>query len=138
MKDQINHSRPVKFETGTLVKWIRHSDKRTFIVDHNSGEDSCWIHHRDFNQPIPVSEIDVRAQTWWEFASFMHPMSGLWMVGKTRGYMAAIIHLFAGILIAVSLATWGDGPTWTATVIGVWLLVGFWIGTWLNYTGRWK
>ena len=77
MKDQINHSRPVKFETGTLVKWIRHSDKRTFIVDHNSGEDSCWIHHRDFNQPIPVSEIDVRAQTWWEFASFMHPMSGL-------------------------------------------------------------
>lgn len=133
-----NNSRPVKFEPGTLVKWTQHNDNITYIVDHNSAADLCWIHHYRFNQPIPVAERMVRGLRYHEFCWFLHPETGNWMCGKTRGYMAVIIHMFALVLIVLGIATWGDGPTWTAIVIGAAILLGFWIGTRNNYTGKWK
>lgn len=129
-----NHSRPVKFDPGTLVKWVRHDDDRTFVVDHNSGQDLCWIAHRDMNQPIPVSEVFVRALTFREFAWFRHPLTGHLMSGKTRGYMAAIIHLFTALLFGASIAQ--EATWWSAFALIP--VAGYWLGTWMNYTGRWK
>lgn len=128
-----NNSRPYKFEVGTLVVY----GGEVCLVDHHSGPEWCHI-VKDGGFPFPVPERFLRALTFAEFASFTHPESGVWMVGNTRGYMALIIHLFALALIAAAVHTWGDGPTWTAAVLGVAIIAGFWIGTYLNYTGRWK
>ncbi len=129
-----NKSRPVKFEPGTLVVF----GGEVYLVDHNSDSDLCWIKHRDFSLTIPVQDYFVRGLTYREFIWFRNPITGNWMCGKTRGYMAVIIHLFALLLIVLGIATWGQGPTWTAIVIGAAILLGFWIGTRNNYTGKWK
>jgi len=135
-------TRPV-YEKGVLVRTKQFY--RTGIVEAHRNNDigkvQCqvrfWSHITD-NAVHWIDEADLRAQTFTEFASFIHPQTHGWMVGKTRGYMAAIIHLLALALIGVSLATWGDGPTWTAAVLGVAIIAGFWWGTWNNFTGRWK
>lgn len=130
--DSTNHSRPVKFDPGTLVVY----GGEVCLVDHNSGEQMCHLKRGD--DIIKVPERFLRKMKWAEFCLFIHPLTGHMMCGKTRGYMAVIIHLFGLILIGVGIATWADGSTWTAIVIGVAILVLFWVGTWKNHTGKWR
>ncbi len=129
-----NNSRPPGFETGSLVVYRG----KVCLVDHTSGKDSVHIMRWPNLFPFPVNERLVRGLRYREFIWFRHPITGNWMCGKTRGYMAVIIHMFALVLIVLGIATWGDGPTWTAIVIGAAILLGFWIGTRNNYTGKWK
>lgn len=124
-----NHSRPVKFDPGTLVIY----GGQVCLVDHNSGADTCHI--KRYRYPImEVPERFLRPLTFGEFASFHHPDTGLWMSGKTRGYMAAIIHLFTVLLFGASIAQ--DATWWSAFALIP--VAGYWLGTWMNYTGRWK
>jgi len=130
----MNRSSDYKFETGTLVVWAG----EVCLVDHNSWHDTVHVVFWPDKKPVRVNEYDLRTLTFRDFIWFRHPLTGHYMCGKTRGYMAAIINLFALILIGIGIATWGDGATWTAIVMGVAVLVLFWVGTWKNYTGKWR
>lgn len=123
-----NLSRPVEFEPGTLVMYYDH----VYIVDHNSGMALCWV-KRNGGDPIAMNEASLRTLTFREFASFIHPITGGWMVGKTRGYMAALIHLFSFFLLGASVSQ--DGGWWSAFALIP--VVGFWIGTYKNWNKSW-
>ncbi len=123
-----NHSRPVKFDPGTLVIYGR----QVYLVDHNSGAETCHIERDGTMRPIP--ERYLRALTFGEFAWFRHPVTGHMMSGKTRGYMAVVIHLFTLLLFFGSIAQ--DASWWSAFALIP--VVGYWFGTRMNYLGKWR
>lgn len=133
----IDQSRPVKFVPDTLVKHISGTDRRTIVVDHNSGADVCWINHRDFRGgPWPVPEDGLRALYWYEFAFHRDPMKGHWMIGKNRAL--PLLYAFV-VLTAGSVASFvgvEDGWKWACPAILAMFLVGTIIGTVRNAKGK--
>jgi len=123
-----NHSRPVKFDPGTLVVYGR----QVYLVDHNSGPDTC--HLKRGGDIIKVPERFLRKMKWSEFCLFKHPVTGNLMSGKTRGYMALVIHLFTALLFSASIVQ--DASWWSAFALIP--VVGYWIGTRMNFIGKWK
>jgi hypothetical protein len=133
-----NRSRPIVFHNGEIVKlvWSIGQD-HTYLVDHSSGTDTVHLLRQGMDIPIIVPEADVRRLTWREFVWFKHPTTGMMMSGKTRGYMAIIIHVFALIIGALGFTV--DGPWKVAPFILCAGIVGvYWLGTRNNFTGRWK
>lgn len=79
-----------------------------------------------------IREAALRRPTFLEFAWYLHP-SGHYMCGKTRGYMAIIIHAFCLTMAAVMASTGVWWMTWLpALIVGA-----FWLGTWKNFKGTW-
>lgn len=98
-------------------------------------------------QRTEVNDKDIRRLTFREFIWFEHPTTLHMMSGKTRGYMAIIIHLFALGLCAASVTTCFvviDGkyvefdPTpLIGAVISIDVLLLYWWGTFQNWRGKW-
>lgn len=73
----------------------------------------------------------LRPITFGEFVWFIHPRSGKWMSGKTRGWMAVLIHLFTLVLcagVATTSLAWAPAPLLIPAL--------YWYMTWRNFTGR--
>jgi len=133
----MNQSRHVKFPPDTLVKVERpYRMITTFVVDHNSEEDSCWLNHRELPQPVAHPESDLRTLHWYEFALHRDPMKGHFMIGKNR----ALPLLFAfGILVAGSIASFvgvEDGWKWAAPGILALMVTFTIVGTMRNFHGK--
>lgn len=125
----MNTSRPVKFPPDTLVKFIFKGASRIYVVDHNSGTDSCWIWHRLYKTPYAAPEGDLRALYWYEFAFHRDPMKGHWMIGKNRAI--PLLYAFA-VLTAGSVASFvgmEDGWKWACPAILAMFLAITIIGT---------
>lgn len=132
----IDQSRPVKFVPDTLVKFIFKGASRIYVVDHNSGADSCWINHRFYSGPYAVPESDLRDLYWYEFAFHRDPMKGHWMIGKNRAL--PLLYAFV-VLTAGSVASFvgvEDGWKWACPTILAMFLVGTIIGTVRNSKGK--
>ena len=131
-----NLSRPVKFPPDTLVKKSTVMDPRTFVVDHNSGEDSCWINHRNFGNPMAFPEGKLRSIYWYEFAFHRDPMKGHWMIGKNRALplLFAYAVLLAGTI--ASLKSVEGAWKWACPAILAMFLTGTIIGTVRNAKGK--
>jgi len=87
--------------------------------------------------PIFANEADLRPMTFEEFASFTHPKTGGWMVGKTRGWMAVVIHALSllGIVAGIAQAAMGNIAALSVTGISLAVLVLFWVYTYRNFKG---
>jgi uncharacterized integral membrane protein len=132
-----NLSRPVKFVPDTLVKrrnplW----PNRTYVVDHNSGIDSCWVNHRFARSVFAIQEEDLRALYWYEFAFHRDPMKGHWMIGKNRALplLYALAILLAGTI--ASLKSVEGAWKWACPAILAMFLTGTIIGTVRNAKGK--
>jgi hypothetical protein len=107
-----NLSRPVRFVPDTLVKFDAKGATRIYVVDHNSGSDSCWIWNRLYTSPYAVPENDLRTLTWHEFAFHRDPMKGHLMIGKNRalpllyGLIVTSLCSFAGFHWGASSVIW--------------------------------
>ena len=124
-----NLSRPVKFPPDTLVRWVRFDDRRTCVIDHNSGIDTSWVNHRDFKAPVAAHEEDIRALYWYEFAFHRDPMKGHWMIGKNRAL--PLLYAFAILLAGTiaSLKSVEGAWKWACPAILAMFLTGTIIGT---------
>ena len=95
------------------------------------------------SRTVKAMSEELRPPTFGEFAWFKHPRTGGWMSGKTRGYMAVIIHLFALALFVIGIRTsfitlYGkfiefDALPLLGSAIGVLVALGYWIGTHNNW-----
>ncbi len=134
---RMNNSRPVKFQPGTLVKYNGSASKRTYVVDHNSGSDVCWISHRSQNgSPWPVPEDDLRRLTFVKFLWYADPMTGALKIGFNR---AIPLLLAVAILVAGSIASFvgvEDGWKWFCPALLVTVITGTLVATYRNYTGK--
>lgn len=79
----------------------------------------------------------LRRPTFREFIWFRNPNTGAWMFGKTRGWMAILIHLFALIIFSCGFTIEEFGWQLFTHVFGLAIIGLMWLGTWMNYTKRW-
>lgn len=80
-------------------------------------------------------ESSLRELTFLEFACHKDTRGRGFMVGKTRGWMALLIHVFTLILIGASFTI--QGPWLLAPLlIGGGVLAIFWVSTRMNFTKR--
>lgn len=120
-----------KFQRGTFVNFVGRYDTLPMEVlgtKDNGGDRivSCYIRGTEWQ----FLESDLRTLVFREFAWFMHPRTGKWMSGKTRGWMAVLIHLFTLILcagIATTHGWWGLCP--------IVIPAAYWYYTWRNFKG---
>jgi hypothetical protein len=84
-----------------------------------------------------IPEVLLRPMTFREFALFRHPLTGEWMVGKTRGWMAVVIHALSllGIVAGIVEGARGNLPALSVTGISLGVLVLFWAFTYRNFKG---
>lgn len=132
-----NLSRPVKFVPDTLVKYgAAYREPGTYVVDHNSGADLCWINHRTFIAPRSTPEGQLRALYWYEFAFHRDPMKGHWMIGKNRALplLYALAVLVPGSI--ASLKSVEGAWKWVCPAILAMFLTGTIIGTIRNGKGK--
>ncbi len=123
-------SRPIIFHAGELVT----HGHDVCVVDHNSGTDWCHVICWPSPTPYPVHQAAIHRLTFVRFALFRHPSSGVWMSGKTRGWVALLIHLFSAMLCGGSVAQ--SGGWWSAFALIP--IVVYWIGSYKNWNGTWK
>ena len=133
---RMNNSRPVKFQPGTLVKFVFKGARRTYVVDHNSDADSCWIWNRTYARPYAAPEADLRRLTFAEFLWYRDPMTGALKIGFNR---AIPLLLAVAILVAGSIASFvgvEDGWRWFCPALLVTVITGTLVATYRNYTGK--
>ena len=80
---------------------------------------------------------ELRAPTFREFLWFRNPNTGGWMFGKTRGWMAILIHLFALIIFSCGFTIEEFGWQLFTHAFGLAIIGLMWLGSWMNYTKRW-
>ncbi len=134
-----------KYHAGEIVMWPSLTyGIRPVLINKASWDAHIGQHfyvctmdgHAEYS---PFYEHKLRPMTFREFASFTHPVTGRWMVGKTRGYMAAIIHALGLLFIALGVvdAVQGYFDALIGSGIGAFMLGGFWLGTYANYRKWW-
>ncbi len=131
-----NQSRPVKFQPGTLVKYISSGYKKAFVVDHNSKEDWCWINHRNFSGPIHTPESELRRLTFGEFLWYQDPMTGGMKIGKNRAFPILLwlaIMLFCAVASIVGVE---DNWRWVWPIVTVLSIGGVLLATYANFHDR--
>jgi hypothetical protein len=125
------------FDPNDVVMWSKDASGRPWSVEytwtdgHARPVGTTLIVKGDRQAEVPLEEL--RPLKWREFIWFKHPRTGAWMSGKTRGYMAVIIHLFSMMLTG---AAHGQSFSWWG-LLGLLPVGGYWLGTRNNYTGRW-
>ena len=124
------------FSPNDVVMWSLDLKERPWSVEYQHTDNS---HPHGLtvivqgSRTVKAMSEELRPLTFGEFAWFKHPRTGGWMSGKTRGYMAIIIHLFSMLLTGAAEA---QGFSWWG-VLGLLPVGGYWFGTWMNYTKRW-
>lgn len=124
----MDQSRPYKFAPLTYVKHAEHPyEWGVMLVELTKGAVVwCW----SAGIQTHFVEKKLRPITFGEFAWFRHPRSLKWMSGKTRGWMAALIHLFSFVLcygIATTSLAWAPAPLVIPAL--------YWYMTWRNFKG---
>lgn len=79
----------------------------------------------------------LRRPTFWEFLWFRNPNTGGWMFGKTRGWMAILIHVFGSIVIYCSTTVVQAWWNVLVAFIGIAPIAAVWIGVKRNLTKKW-
>ena len=79
----------------------------------------------------------LRSPTFREFIWFRNPNTGGWMFGKTRGWMAILIHVFALIIFSCGFTIEEFGWQLFTHAFGLAIIGLMWLGSWMNYTKRW-
>lgn len=126
-------SRPAKFKAQSYVALDAHPDGEglPMLVEYTkNGIVTVWAASEFGSQQWHFVEADLRPITFSEFVWFIHPRSGKWMSGKTRGWMAVLIHLFTLILcagIATTSLAWAPAPLVIPAL--------YWYMTWRNFKG---
>ena len=133
-----------KFKSNTIVMWIMDGlcdDIPLYIesVDNSNEAPDVWRYSiTSIGQGTRYEfEYDLRPMTFREFASFTHPKTGEWMVGKTRGWMAVVIHALSllGIVAGIVEAARGNLAALSVTGISLAVVVLFWVYTYRNFKG---
>lgn len=120
-----------------IVKWSNDQWNRCWSVvyqwtdGHARPTGTTIIEHG--NQRVEVKDSDIRVLTFREFIWFEHPVTLHMMSGKTRGYIAIIIHVMTFLLTGAAEA---QGFSWWG-LLCLLPVAGYWWGTWNNYTGKW-
>lgn len=123
----MDQSRPYKFAPLTYVAFSDPHRQNPMLVEFTKNEMvTVWYLGKTMQWP----ERLLRPITFSEFLWFRHPRSRKWMSGKTRGWMAVLIHLFTFLLCAgigtTSLA-WAPAPMVIPAL--------YWWMTWRNFKG---
>ena len=120
-------SRPYKFAPLTYVAFDSQIRQNPMLVEFTRNEIvTLWCLEKTMQWP----ERLLRPITFSEFVWFIHPRTGKWISGKTRGWMAVLIHLFALILcagIATTSLAWAPAPLVIPAL--------YWYMTWRNFKG---
>lgn len=135
-----------KYHVNTMVmhKSQFKKDEPAMISSHrnsNPKKPDDWTYDiltASWGPVLDVPEQDLRPMTFREFVSFKNPATEEWMVGKTRGWMALIIHIISAYGIGTSLKdviAYGNLASLSVAGIAAGVLVGFWIFTFRNYKG---
>lgn len=95
----------------------------------------CWALGRTALSNV-YGEV-LRRPTFREFIWFRNPNTGAWMFGKTRGWMAILIHLFALIIFSCGFTIEEFGWQLFTHAFGLAIIGLMWLGSWMNYTKRW-
>lgn len=126
-----------KFPRGTFVNFSNGSewDGRypMEVLGTHEGLGVRTVHVVDRDGEGKFLEEHLRTMTFSEFCWFYHPTAHHWMSGKTRGWMAVLIHVFTLILclgIASTLGWWGVAPLVIPAL--------YWWGAYMNFKGYWK
>lgn len=148
-----------KFKSNTIVMWktgvkntyniitrkksIKNTYTPAFIEAVNNSNEfpDTWQYSITIfdKKPFFTAEDNLRPITLREFACFRHPKTGNWMVGKTRGWMAYIIHLISLNAITLSLREafeYGNLAALSVTAISLATIILFWIYTNRNLKGK--
>lgn len=132
---EIDNSRPVKYHVGEIVKW--EPRKGFAIVDHNSGEDSCWIQYYN-EKPIAVSEnsSDLRKISLLEFFCYVNPVRNTLQMGK-NGFFPSLFAIIMSFVFMFSY-TYVEQPFWMWLIFGIGFLIfsSMFIGTVRNYFNK--
>lgn len=131
---RMNQSRPELYPPDTLVKIRTNPDAGVFVVDHNSGEDTCHLKKGGYITKYP--EKAVRPISRLEFFWYKDPKTGGMKIGKNR---AIPILLWLLIMLACSVASVvGAEGFWRWFWPGVTALaiLGVIVATLANYRGK--
>jgi len=132
-----------KFKSNTIVMWrktMRYIPVFVESKDNSNEAPDVWRYSvTDMNYGTRwVPEYLLHPMTFEEFASFTHPKTGAWMVGKTRGWMALVIHLLSAFGLGTSLKdaiAYGNLASLWVTGISLAVVVLFWVFTYRNFKG---
>jgi hypothetical protein len=132
-----------KYKPNTIVMWrnMIGGDEPVFIesVDNSNEAPDKWRYTFTVWKRVTLRcyEYDLRPMTFREFASFQHLLTGKWMVGKTRGWMAVVIHALSllGIGAGLAQAAMGNLAALSVTGISLAVVVLFWVYTYRNFKG---
>lgn len=123
----MDQSRPYKFAPLTYVAFSDPHRQNPMQVEFTKNEVvTVWY----LGETMQWPERLLRPITFGEFLWFRHPRSLKWMSGKTRGWMAVLIHLFSFVLcagVATTSLAWAPAPLVIPAV--------YWYMTWRNFKG---
>lgn len=131
-----------QFDTGDLVVTpggdigiVEPSSQFRATYPHMHYVIKCWA----FGRTVLSHEWGevLRRPTFREFIWFRNPNTGGWMFGKTRGWMAGIIHLFSLIIFSCGFTIEEFGWQLFTHAFGLSIIALMWYGTWANYTKKW-
>ena len=135
-----------QFDTGDLVVT---QSKNIGIVEPSSQAEHApgvglIMHYRvKFGRRDRYGAIEhvwgekLRRPKFREFIWFRNPNTGGWMFGKTRGWMAILIHLFALIIFSCGFTIEEFGWQLFTHAFGLSIIGLMWLGSWMNHTKRW-
>jgi len=125
-----------EFDPNDVVMWNLDTRERPWSVEYQHTDNShpygLTIIVQGSRTAKAMSE-ELRPLTFREFVWFEHPVTLHMMSGKTRGYMAIIIHVMTFLLTGAAEA---QGFSWWG-LLCLLPVAGYWWGTWNNYTGKW-
>jgi hypothetical protein len=135
-----------KYKSNTIVMWrgtMRDTmrDTPAFVESKDNSNEAPdeWWYTLTVNQSVTARfpEVLLRPMTFDEFASFTHPLTGEWMVGKTRGWMAVVIHALSllGIVAGIVETARGNIAALSVTGISTAVVALFWVMTRRNFKG---
>jgi hypothetical protein len=131
-----------KYHANTIVMWrktMRYIPVFVESKDNSNEAPDVWRYSvTDMNYGTRwVPEYLLHPMTFDEFASFTNPKTGAWMVGRTRGWMAVVIHALSllGIVAGIVEAAMGNLAALSVTGISLAVLVLFWVFTYRNFKG---
>lgn len=147
----INHSyRGEEFETGDLVitpdgeNGVVHPSSQYEHTDPNDPDSPYHMVYRvkvaDAVGKTRIAEVigegKLKAFDWKTFVWYRNPESTRMSVGKTRGWMAILIHVFSIIIFGCGFTVVGPWKI-APFVLGAGTIGLFWLGTWKNFTKQW-
>lgn len=146
----ISHSYHPEFVVGELVELpdgrigIVHPSSSYERIDQHNADSPYHMVYRIKVGVAPgesemvelIGEGHLEDIGWNDYIWFRNPETGRMNMGKTRGWMAAIIHLFGGILFGCGFSVIGPWKI-APFLLGAGTIGLLWFGTWMNFKKKW-